>query len=427
MSVAANSTSWTSFVKSIASYNGDLSSLTAPPFILHDVSLTEYSQYWAEHQDLLLAPNFIDATGLTSDELEIKRMVAVTKWFISTLRSQYCSRNESKGSEKKPLNPFLGEVFIGKWTDSSEDASFGESVLLSEQVSHHPPVTGYAVVNAKNNTLLQGYNGVKASFSATSLNVKQYGHALLEYQNLGAEYLVTLPQLHIEGMLVASPFVELQDKSYIQASSGYLTVVEFSGRGYLTGKKNSFKARIYKDKAASANKKNALFTIDGQWSGVSTISEGSEAKKSGALFYNATKAARNQLVVKPIEQQHDLESRKAWKDVAEAIRAGDFQTISATKSKLENAQRELRLEEKANGTVWARRWFAEVDLNDPAVRLPAAGTKADPALGLTELACLSKGNNPSGTVKGEKHDTSVEAKHWRFQPAMWEKEAEIKI
>ncbi|GMF04028.1 unnamed protein product [[Candida] boidinii] len=138
MSVASSS-SWTSFIKSIASYNGDLSSLTAPPFILSPTSLVEYSQYWAEHVDLLLAPNFItdETSNLKnnkSDPIELKRMLAVTKWFISTLRSQYCSRNESLGSEKKPLNPFLGELFVGKWSDDSNDKVLGDTVLLSEQV-----------------------------------------------------------------------------------------------------------------------------------------------------------------------------------------------------------------------------------------------------------------------------------------------------
>lgn len=39
---------WTSFLKSIASFSGDLSSLTAPPFILSPVSLVEFPSYWGE-------------------------------------------------------------------------------------------------------------------------------------------------------------------------------------------------------------------------------------------------------------------------------------------------------------------------------------------------------------------------------------------
>lgn len=420
----AQSASWTSFLKSIASYNGDLSSLTAPPFILSPTSLVEYSQYWGEHPDLLLEPNFLDDENGSKEQkqaLAVKRILAVTKWFISTLRSQYCSRNESMGSEKKPLNPFLGEVFVGKWTDSTKDSKLGETVLLSEQVSHHPPVTAYAIQNEKNRTTLQGYNRIKATISATLINVKQYGHAILEYKNLGETYLITLPPLHIEGLITASPFVELEGTSYIQSSSGYLTVIEYSGRGYFSGKKNSFKARIYPDKLASANKENALVTISGQWSDKSYVAKGSHtaASSSGTLFYSATQTKPEKLDVKPLEKQHKLESRKAWEKVAAAIKTGDYDAIHKEKSKIENEQRELRSEEKAAAVPWQVRWFDRVDLSKESVG-------DDPMISLANVANLSIGDCPLGTIKGSKHDTH-EALHWRFNAEKWSKESEITV
>lgn len=38
--------SWSSFLKSIATFSGDLSSLTAPSFILSPTSLCEFPSYW---------------------------------------------------------------------------------------------------------------------------------------------------------------------------------------------------------------------------------------------------------------------------------------------------------------------------------------------------------------------------------------------
>jgi len=55
----------------------------------------------------------------------------VLKWFLSTLKQQYCSRSDQLGSEKKPLNPFLGELFLGKWVDAA-----GTTNLVSEQVRY---------------------------------------------------------------------------------------------------------------------------------------------------------------------------------------------------------------------------------------------------------------------------------------------------
>ena len=109
------------FVKSIASYNGDLSSLTAPPFILGTISLSEFSAYWTEHPSIFVAP--------AAEPDPQKRALLVLRWFLTTLKQQYCSRSDKLGSEKKPLNPFLGELFLGKWQDEA-----GETSLVSEQV-----------------------------------------------------------------------------------------------------------------------------------------------------------------------------------------------------------------------------------------------------------------------------------------------------
>ncbi|KIK09482.1 hypothetical protein K443DRAFT_629 [Laccaria amethystina LaAM-08-1] len=65
------------------------------------------------------------------------RALAVLNWFISTLKDQYTFRNESMGSEKKSLNPVLGELFYGNWPDKN---GRGLTELLVEQVSHHPPI-----------------------------------------------------------------------------------------------------------------------------------------------------------------------------------------------------------------------------------------------------------------------------------------------
>ena len=115
--------SWTSFLKSMASFNGDLSSMTAPPFILSSTSLVEFSSYWAEHPSVFVAP--------ASEPDPARRAMLVMKWFITTLKQQYSSRNEKLGSEKKPLNPFLGELFLGYWQDEA-----GRTELISEQVRY---------------------------------------------------------------------------------------------------------------------------------------------------------------------------------------------------------------------------------------------------------------------------------------------------
>ncbi|KAJ5235178.1 uncharacterized protein N7469_004346 [Penicillium citrinum] len=350
---AGSKGSWSSFLKSIASFNGDLSSLTAPPFILSSTSLTEYSAYWAEHPAVFVAP-----AKETDPE---KRALLVLKWFLTTLHQQYCSRSEKLGSEKKPLNPFLGELFIGKWLDNG-DSDLGETQLFSEQVSHHPPATAYAIVNNKHSIELQGYNAQKASFSST-IQVKQLGHAQYTLTPPGSnekeKYVITLPNLHIESLIYGTPFVELEKTAKIVSSSGYTAKIDFSGKGWLSGKKNTFTANLFK---TSEGEKKSLYTIDGQWSDSFTIKNArtKEVVDKWVVKENPT----SPLQLAPLEQQDLYESRRAWKDVAENIQSGNMDAVSHHKSRIENAQRELRRVEQSEGHEWVRRFFNRIEEKD---------------------------------------------------------------
>lgn len=377
--------SWGSFLKSIASFNGDLSSMTAPPFILSSTSLVEYSAYWAEHPALFVAP--------AKEPDPERRALLVLKWFLSTLHQQYCTRSEKLGSEKKPLNPFLGELFIGKWP---EDGETGETTLISEQVSHHPPATAYSIQNEKHGVELQGYNAQKASFSST-IYIKQIGHALLSITPPSADkndpaqketYLITLPSLHIEGLIYGSPFVELEKTTRIVSTSGYTAKIDYSGKGWLSGKKNTFSAILYKE---SEGEKKPLYTADGQWSDTFVI-RNTRTKETETYMAKHTKTTP--LMLAPLDEQDLYESRRAWRDVAAAIERGDMDAVSVAKSKIENAQRQLRKTEKEKGEEWERRFFKRVNEGEDEVFTKLAKSQG-------YLAALE--SDKSGGV-------------WRFQP-----------
>ncbi|KAM3476554.1 hypothetical protein MY5147_003160 [Beauveria neobassiana] len=361
----AGSGSWSAFLKSIASFNGDLSSLTAPPFILSSQSLTEFSSYWSTHPNILVAA--------ASETDPAKRSMLVLKWFFSTLKHQYASRSEQFGNEKKPLNPFLGELFLGSWNDEA-----GKTTLVSEQVSHHPPATAYCIRNDKTGVQLEGYNAQKATFHSTII-VKQIGHAVLTIP-IGVtkepeHYLITLPSLHIEGLIFGAPFVELDGTSYITSSSGFSAKVDYSGKGWLSGKKNTVIGTI----TPTGKVKDVLYNVTGQWNEKLEFYSGAAKKNSKSTLideYDATKAPQTELQLAPIEKQHPLESRRAWAKVAAGIQRGDMDTVSLEKGKIENAQRALRHKETAEETAWKRRYFTAVAVGttDPVLeQLGAVG------------------------------------------------------
>lgn len=99
---------------------------------------------------------------------------------------------------------------------------------MVEQVSHHPPITAYVIENKTKGLTLTGHSAQKTSFSSGAIIVKQIGHAILTI-DLGEgkkeEVLITLPKLRIDGLWYGSPYIELWDKSNIQSSSGWSSVV----------------------------------------------------------------------------------------------------------------------------------------------------------------------------------------------------------
>lgn len=156
---------------------------------------------------------------------------------------QHCSLS-ALNCATRPLNPVLGEcalrypasmlyrlslascrLFYGFWPDQD---GRGQTNLVVEQVSHHPPITAYYICNPSKGLALQGHSAQKTSFSSGSIVVKQIGHAILavDLENGNKEqFLITLPRLRIDGLWYGSPYIELTETSYIQSSSGWLSTV----------------------------------------------------------------------------------------------------------------------------------------------------------------------------------------------------------
>lgn len=144
----------------------------------------------------------------------------------------------------------------------------------------------------------------------------------------------------------------------IQSSSGYTAKIDYSGRGWVSGKKNSFTATLYPE----GKEKDTLYTVEGQWTGEFTIKDAKTKKVIDT--WTATAQPRTPLKVAPLDQQDELESRRAWKRVADNIAKGDMSIVAAEKTQIENAQRELRKKEKAENREWDRVFFSRLDKSD---------------------------------------------------------------
>ncbi|KAI8099023.1 uncharacterized protein BX664DRAFT_254822 [Halteromyces radiatus] len=275
-------------------------------------------------------------------------MVAFVKWYVSSLNASYSSRVPKGEWEKKPYNPVLGEQYFMKWGQVDD---CGETNVVCEQVSHHPPITGFCIKNEKAGLTLNGHTGQKTRFSTTSLICDQVGQSIVELAS-EESYLLTSPSLTVNGIWYAAPYVELTGNSYIQATTGLYATFEFSSKGWISGERNHFKCYIRKN---GGNSKEYLYKIEGQWSYKSTITP--YGSKKSEPFLDVTQLTPAPMEVKPLDQQGEMESRKIWQHVSEAIQAGDTTKAGVEKSKIENQKRAELAEREENKTTWEPIYF----------------------------------------------------------------------
>jgi oxysterol-binding protein-related protein 9/10/11 len=182
------------------------------------------------------------------------------------------------------------------------------------------------------------------------------------------DHLIAMPKIHVEGLMSASLAPELSGTSYIRSSSGYTTKIEYFCKGWVSGKRNSFLATIFRDD----HEDEPIYVAEGQWNDTYTIKESKTQKILEKVDVNTH--SRTPLTVAPVENQHHLESRRAWKPVVDAINKGDIFAVGQEKSKIENEQREMRKQEKDEGREFPRRYFT-LAKEDPVGEKLAEGLK----------------------------------------------------
>jgi len=172
--------------------------------------------------------------------------------------------------------------------------------------------------------------------------------------------------------VLGKPYVELADSSYIQSSTGLTSSITYVGAGWVSGKAHTFKLAI----GTGPDPKTPLYEVEGQWTGASHYAK--KSKHAGDIFFDTVAEPTGPIVVQPIENQGEFESRRVWKAVADGIRKGDFDAASVAKTTLENAERQKRKDEKEGKLApFATRLCVAVP-NDPQYRTLAAMCKHKP-------------------------------------------------
>ncbi|CAL8279905.1 unnamed protein product [Lota lota] len=164
----------------------ELSKIAMPVMFNEPLSFLQRLAEYMEHTYLLQQAN-------TSTD-SVERMKCVAAFAVSAVASQW----ERTG---KPFNPLLGETY----ELIREDLGFR---WLSEQVSHHPPVSAFHAEGLKEDFLFHGSIYPKLKFWGKSVEAEPKGVITLELPKYNEAYTWTNPTCCVHNIIVGQLWIE---------------------------------------------------------------------------------------------------------------------------------------------------------------------------------------------------------------------------
>ncbi|XP_057196276.1 oxysterol-binding protein-related protein 10 isoform X2 [Triplophysa rosa] len=339
----------------------DLTRVVLPTFILEKRSLLEMYANFMAHPDVFLA--------ITSGGTAEERIIRFVEYYLTAFHEG------RKGAvAKKPFNPILGECFHCTWdiprhkvrplrtTSSSPAPAAAPSVqhasadgvgsyrlrFVAEQVSHHPPISGFYCECEERRICVNTHVWTKSKFMGMSIGVSMVGEGVLHLLEHGEEYVFTLPSAYARSILTV-PWVELGGKVSIScAKSGYSATVTFHTKPFYGGKVHRVTAEV---------KHNPTGTIvckaQGEWNGTLEFTYNSGETK----VIDTSKLPVIRKKIRPLERQGPYESRRLWQHVSAALKTGDIDTATEHKHQLEERQRREGKQRTASHVPWKPKYF----------------------------------------------------------------------
>uniref|UniRef100_A0A8C1WE10 Oxysterol-binding protein n=1 Tax=Cyprinus carpio TaxID=7962 RepID=A0A8C1WE10_CYPCA len=357
----------------------ELSKITMPVIFNEPLSFLQRLTEYMEHTYLIHQANASDDS--------IERMKSVAAFAVSAVASQW----ERTG---KPFNPLLGETY----ELVRDDLGFR---LISEQVSHHPPVSAFHAEGLQKDFVFHGSIYPKLKFWGKSVEAEPKGIITLELPKHNEAYTWTNPTCCVHNIIVGQLWIEQYGSvEVINHRTGEKCCLSFKPcglfgkelhkvEGYILDKSKKKVYNLYgkwtecmyivdpatfetyrkNDKKASEDKKSSKQASDSE----ETPQPGGDSLEvipgsqllwriaprpvNSAQMYNFTTFAMqlNELD-KEIEAVIPKTDSRLRPDIR-AMENGDIDLASEEKKRLEEKQRAARKNRSKSDDEWKMRWF----------------------------------------------------------------------
>lgn len=337
-------------------------------------------EYW----NYLDRPDTFASIGKSDDPLG--RMLEVLRfWFTKDLKY-------IKGKPCKPYNSTLGEFFRCTWevedSTPSLPISLGQDMVngvsttkdtagemvkicyLTEQTSHHPPVSAFYIDCAERGISARGFDQITAKFTGTSIRVSPGQHNLGIFVNLekrdNEEYQLTHPSAHLGGLLRGALSISVSDACYITCpKTRTKAILQYLEEGWIGRAQNRVEGVIFRydpDNDSSTKIKDVpqsdiLARISGSWHGKIYVTFPGSTEPQLLIDIDPLMPIPKNLP--PDEYQLPNESRRFWSNVTAAILGKQYSQATKFKHEIEERQRQKAAERKEKNEEWTPRFFTE--------------------------------------------------------------------
>ena len=321
----------------------------------------------------------------------------------NSLKSPALSAQKPDQEVPEADNDADNQSVAGSFKTSKSEAEGRRVCFLTEQVSHHPPISSFFVDCKDSGVQLRGVDQLSAKFTGTNIKIfpgdrnKGIFLGLTDKARCGAdeeEYQITHPTASINGLLRGSLWVSIQNSVYITCRGGkrandngkrLRAITEYKDESWVGKAKYALEGVVYEYEEGKDDPEQyttikdvpsdrVVLTLEGSWKG--QINWKLKGEKESRLLIDLNELDPIQAIkVRPLESQEDMESRKIWKDVTEAILNKEFGTATKHKQTIEQQQRETAAERKRKGQDFVPKFF-DPNIDDGRPKLIEAGRAA---------------------------------------------------
>jgi len=267
------------------------------------------------------------------------------------------------GTERfgKPFNPLLGETF------EFEDKDMGIK-FLSEQVSHHPPISA-CHCEGKGFVFWQD-SRPKSKFLGNSIELDTQGSSHVFFPRTGDHFVYSNPTSRVNNLILGRMWIEHCGLlSVTNIKNGETCIINFEKCSWLGKGLHEFSGYV-KDSS-----KNECLFISGKWTESINVKwmyeKGKEPRGTTLTVWKRPsensfgKYKLTEFAVKILEFPKSMEPILAptdsrWRPDRLALERGDLNEAGSAKHRLEEKQRADRKARLLKNEEWNPRWFKQI-------------------------------------------------------------------